>query len=172
MALSTTAISEALSAFDATKERTAVAFSQKAASHRSQGTPAIIQFPAGGVGYISHPQLWHQDSVFVVPISAPFVISVSFVKNPFGPGGTATGTTTTDDVFADLWRQSSGGANDQLMHVWAGVTHDMDRVTAAQTIIVPLKRGDELVLKAASDGNPPRERDLREIAWTFHSLSA
>lgn len=150
--------------------RTLVAFSQQASEHRSSGAPVIITFPAGGRGYISHPQLWLQNSVFLVPVSGPYAVSISYVKNPFGPGGGVAGGATKDDVFAELWRQEAEGKDTMLLRAWSGATSQIDRSTAAATLIVELRRGDELVLKANSDGVPPREREMREVTLTFHNL--
>jgi hypothetical protein len=150
--------------------RTSVAFSQQAKEHKSSGAPVIISFPAGGRGYISHPQLWFQNAVFLTPVSGPYLMSLSFVKNPFGPGGSAAGGATKDDVFAELWRQSAEGEDAMLLRAWSGATSHVDRSTAAATLIVELRRGDELVLKANSDGEPPREREMREVTLTFHNL--
>ncbi len=170
MAFDGNAASAALASFDNAATRSTVIFSQQAAKHQSSGAPVIVTFPAGGRGYISHPQLWYQDAVFLVPVGGPYLMSVSFVKNPFGPGGTAAGGDTKDDVFAEVWRQGAAGASAMLMRAWSGATVEIARSTAAVTMVVDLKRGDELVLKANSDGTPPRPRDMREVAWTFHSL--
>ena len=158
-----------LESFDLSKTRSLVAFSQQAKEHKSSGDSVMVTFPAGGRGYISHPQVWFQNTVFLVPITAPYLISVSFVKNPFGPNGSATNTTTTDDVFAELWRQNAEGVDNLVFRAWAGATSNLDRVAAAHTLIAQLDRGDELVLRANSDGG--RERDLREVTLTFHNLS-
>jgi hypothetical protein len=170
MTIDSTAREALLKTFDTSSSRSLVAFSQQAAEHVSTGDRVIVTFPAGGRGYISHPGLWFQNAVFLIPISAPYLISVSFVKNPFGPKGTGTNTTTTNDVYAELWRQTVEGADNLVMRAWAGATQQIDRESAAHTLIVQLNRGDELVLKANSDGGVKRE--LREVTLTFHNLSA
>lgn len=126
-----------------------------AVTKNGEMVPIVFDKAKTKVRFASHPELWLQDTVYIVPASGLYHLSLTFTKEAFGGG-------TPNDVFVRAYAQAIGTKTQrEIGTAWAGQNAGPSRDGAAFTTVVPLQSLDAVVLKLYRDVNENNAEELK-----------